>query len=332
MKKVLLTGSQGFIGSYICNELLANNYKVFGIDNFSKYGDVTRSHDAHDNFTFYNLNILSDNFQAVCEDINPDIIIANAALIGGIAYFHEYAYDIISQNEQILSNTFDGAINNNIDRIIVMSSSMVYENADSYPTKESDLKNIPPPNSTYGFQKLSSEYFAKGAYEQHKIPYTIIRPFNCVGVGEEKSLKDPEIKSGNVKMLLSHVVPDLINKILAGQNPLHILGAGNQIRCYTNGKDIARGVRLAMESDQAINEDFNISSGRAVSVLELAEILWNKLNPGQKFEYVVDAPYKYDVQKRIPDVSKAFDKLEFKALISLEESLDEVIKYVKNNS
>tara|TARA_R110000824_G_scaffold36029_5_gene112260 strand:+ start:10573 stop:11571 length:999 start_codon:yes stop_codon:yes gene_type:complete len=332
MKKVLLTGSQGFIGSYICNELLANNYEVFGIDNFSKYGTVTRSHDTHDNFTFYNLNILSDDFQSVCKEINPDIIIANAALIGGIAYFHEYAYDIISQNEQILSNTFDSAINNNIDRIIVMSSSMVYENADSYPTKESDLKKIPPPNSTYGFQKLSSEYFAKGAYEQHKIPYTIIRPFNCVGVGEEKSLKDPEIKSGNVKMLLSHVVPDLINKILSGQNPLHILGTGNQIRCYTNGKDIARGVRLAIESDQAINEDFNISTECAVSVLELAEILWNKLNPGQKFEYVVDTPYKYDVQKRIPDVSKAFDKLEFEALVSLEESLDEVIKYVKNNS
>ena len=77
MKKVLLTGSQGFIGSYICNELLSNNYKVFGIDNFSKYGDVTRSHDTHDNFTFYNLNILSDNFQTVCKDINPDIILGN---------------------------------------------------------------------------------------------------------------------------------------------------------------------------------------------------------------------------------------------------------------
>jgi len=67
-----------------------------------------------------------------------------------------------------------------LEKIVVISSSMVYESCETFPSKESDLKTAPPPGSTYGFQKLACEYFAKGAWEQHGLPYTIIRPFNAV--------------------------------------------------------------------------------------------------------------------------------------------------------
>ena len=157
--------------------------------------------------------------------------------------------------------------------------------------------------STYGFQKLAVEYFCKGAHEQYGVPYTIIRPFNCVGVGEEDAIGEHEVKSGNIKLMMSHVLPDIINKILKGQDPLHILGTGEQVRCYTNGKDIARGIRLALESDKAVNEDFNISTPVATSVIELAEVVWNILNPGKPFSTVSDKAYEYDVQKRIPNTS-----------------------------
>ena len=70
----------------------------------------------------------------------------------------------------------------------------------------------PPPFSTYGFQKLAAEYFAKGAWEQYKLPFTIARPFNCIGIGG-RALGDVEIKSGNVKLAMSHVVPDIIQKL-----------------------------------------------------------------------------------------------------------------------
>ena len=130
-------------------------------------------------------------------------------------------------------------------------------------------------------------------------------------------------------MMMSHVLPDIINKILQGQDPLHILGTGDQIRCYTNGKDIARGIRICMEKEEAVNEDFNISTARATSVLELSKLVWSKLNPTKKFSFNSDEPYMYDVQKRIPDVSKAKNILGFSADISLEESVDEVIKYMK---
>lgn len=332
--KILLTGSQGFIGSYICQELLNNNYKVIGVDNYSKYGVVKRPQDKHENFTLYIEDVLSNNFLDIVDKEKPDMIIAGAAMIGGISYFHKYAYDLLATNERILAQTFDAAIKGHqqgwLKRIIVLSSSMVFEETKVYPTPETEIKNCPPPSSTYGFQKLASEYFAKGAFEQYGLPYTIIRPFNCVGVGEEDSISEHEVTSGNIKLMMSHVLPDLVNKVLKGQDPLHILGCGDQVRCYTNGLDLARGIRLAIESEKAINNDFNLSTPVATTVLELAGIIWSILKPNEEFKHVCDVGFEYDVQKRVPDTTKAKEILGFEAKVSLKESVEEVINYMKN--
>ena len=333
MKKVLVTGSQGFIGSYLCAELLEKGYKVIGIDNFSKYGPISRPHDAHPNFQLIEMDVIDLDPSHLPPSIESvDYIIAGAAMIGGISYFHKYAYDLLATNERILAATFDVANalydKKNLQRIIVLSSSMVFEKTNVFPTPEEEIATCPPPLSTYGFQKLAVEYFCKGALEQYGLPYTIIRPFNCVGVGEEKAISEEEVKSGNVKLMMSHVLPDIINKILKGQYPLRILGSGEQIRCYTNGKDIARGIRIALESERAINEDFNISTPIATSVLELARAAWRTLRPHTDFAVMSERAYKYDVQKRIPSVAKAKELLNFEATISLEESIAEVIEYM----
>lgn len=335
MKKILITGSQGFIGSYLCAEFLNKGYEVIGLDNFSKYGPVDRSHDNHPNFRLLEMDAINldpDNIPPELQGI--EYIIAAAAMIGGITYFHKYAYDLLATNERILASTFDLAIKLNkeqaLKRIVVLSSSMVFENTDIYPTPEEEIKTCAPPMSTYGFQKLAVEYFCKGALEQYGLPYTIIRPFNCVGVGEEDAIGEHEVKSGNIKLMMSHVLPDIINKILKGQNPVHILGTGNQIRCYTNGKDIARGIRMCLESENAINNDFNISTPSATSVVELAETVWDIINPGVPFSFASDEAYLYDVQKRIPDVSKAKDLIGFEAEVSFEESVREVIDYMRS--
>ena len=329
--KIVVTGSQGFIGSYLCRDLLEAGHTVYGVDNYSKYGKLIRPHDGHEQFQLFTANITDVDFLSIIDDVKPDIIVAGAAMIGGISYFHKYAYDLLATNERILAQTFDAAIKNDIQRIIVLSSSMVFENTYFYPSAEKELPKIPPPDSTYGFQKLASEYFAKGAWEQYQLPYTIIRPFNCVGVGEEEALGSDQVTSGNIKLMMSHVLPDLVNKILKGQNPLHILGSGNQVRCYTNGKDIARGIRLALESDKAMNEDFNISTSTPTTVLELAKLIWGKINPNKPFEYVCDEPFTYDVQKRVPDTKKAKDVLGFEATISLEESVEEVVQWMRSH-
>lgn len=324
--KILVTGSQGFIGSYVCQELLKRGHKVFGIDDYSKYGKIQRPHDDHPNFHFYEGDAKTKILNEIVEYHQPEVIIAGAALIGGISYFHKHAYDLLAANERITANTFDSAIyaykQQFLKKIIVISSSMVFESTSTFPTPEEQVTECPPPLSTYGFQKLATEYFAKGAFEQYGVPYVIVRPFNCVGVGEEKALS-----SENEELMLSHVLPDLVNKIISGQDPVHILGEGNQVRCYTNGRDIARALADLSEND-IVNEDYNISIARPTSVLELAEIVWNKINPDKPFNYTSDTPFKYDVQKRVPNVEKAKRDFGFEAKITLDESIDEVLEYI----
>jgi UDP-glucose 4-epimerase len=331
--RILVTGAAGFICGYLVPELLEHGHEVIGVDDFSKYGRLAKSYDGHPAYRFVEGDAkdgeLLTGLAADC-----DQVVAAAAMIGGISYFHEFAYDLLAANERILAATFDAAIaacrNGHLERIVVLSSSMVYESATTFPTPEGAQLTSPPPVSTYGFQKLASEYFAKGAHEQYGLPYTILRPFNCVGIGERRAVRDTDVMSGNVKLALSHVVPDLVLKVLKGQDPLHILGEGNQVRHYTYGGDLARGIRMAMESPDAVNADFNLSTAASTTVLELAEAIWGKVHgAGRPFRHVSDPPFEHDVQLRVPDVRKARDVLGFEALTSLDTMLDEVVPWIQ---
>ncbi len=330
--KILVTGSAGFIAGYLVQELLDHGHVVYGIDNYSKYGKVEKSYDAHPCYHFIEGDAKDSGLlRDLIEDC--DQVVALAAIIGGISLFHEYAYDLLAENERITASTFDSAIwafkNRHLQKINVVSSSMVFESTDHFPTEEGDQLRCPPPLSTYGFQKLATEYFAKGASEQYGLPYTIIRPFNCIGVGEKRALSDRVVLSGNIRLAMSHVVPDLVQKILKGQKPLHILGNGQQVRHYTYGGDLAQGIRLCIESPQSVDQDFNLSTPVSTSVLELAELIWQKVNGNEPFAYVSDQPFKYDVQRRVPAVEKARDVLGFEARTTLSDALDEIIPWIR---
>jgi nucleoside-diphosphate-sugar epimerase len=331
--KVLVTGSAGFIAGYLVQQLLEAGHEVIGLDNFSKYGEVERSFQDHPRHRFVRADArdvdLMKELAAEC-----DHFIAGAARIGGISYFHEYAYDLLAENERITAAAFDAAIHafqhHRLQKITVLSSSMVYENATVFPSPEGHERACPPPSSTYGFQKLACEYFAHGAWEQYRLPFTICRPFNCVGVGERRALGDRDIPSGNIKLAMSHVLPDLVQKVLKGQDPVHLLGTGRQVRCYTYGGDLARGILAAMLHPRAVNEDFNLSTPVATTVVELAEQVWRKVHGDAKpFRHVSDPPYPYDVQMRIPETRKAREVLGFEAATPLSAVLDEVIPWIE---
>jgi len=329
--KILVTGSAGFINGYVVAELLDAGHDVIGIDNYSKYGPVAKSYDAHPRY-----RVVTEDCKnvAVMRELAADVdqIVAAAAMIGGISYFHTHAYDLLAENERIMASTFDAAIwafrNRKLKKINVLSSSMVFEGTSEFPSPEGAERRSPPPLSTYGFQKLACEYFAQGAREQYGLPYTIIRPFNCVGVGERRALSDKAVMSGNVSLAMSHVVPDLVQKIAKGQDPLRILGKGNQVRHYTYGGDLAKGIRACVEHPAAVDQDFNLSTPHAHTVLEVAEAIWRRLNPGKPFRYLSDEPFKYDVQLRVPSVEKAKRLLGYEATTSLDAILDEVVPWV----
>jgi len=334
MKKVFVSGDRGFIMGYVIPLLLKNNIEVWGIDNDWKYGPVEKSFDNHPLYHHiqgdakdYELqnNILIEN--------NIDVFLLGAALIGGISFFHSIPYKLLNENEQIAAASFDAAINayktSNLQKIVVMSSSMVFESVTQWPSKEGDQLSFPPPISSYGFQKLAMEYWASAAFKEHGLPYTIVRPFNAVGIGEYRAKLDKEVMSGNIKLAMSHVIPDLIQKIIKGQYPLRIFGNGDQIRHYTYAGDIAEGIYQCILYNDKDNNDFNISTNQGHSVLELAKIIWSRLKT-EPFEYISDVPFEYDVQKRIPNTEKAKNILNFTANISLEKALDEVIPWVND--
>jgi UDP-glucose 4-epimerase len=332
LAKVLISGSSGFIGGYVVQELLERGHEVVGIDNFSKYGRVAKSYDGHPNYRLVEGD--ARDAPLLTELLTDcDHFIAGAALIGGISYFHAYAYDLLATNERITASSCDAAIqahrDGRLQKVTYVSSSMVFESTDQWPSYEGQERSVPPPRSSYGFQKLAVEYFARAAWDQYRLPYTIVRPFNCVGIGEGRAAGEVEVLSGNVRLAMSHVVPDLVQKVLKGQDPLHLLGDGSQVRHYTYGGDIARGIVTAMEHPDARNEDFNISTSQATTVRELAELIWRKVKgPGVPLRIVSDPAFEHDVQKRVPATDKAKRVLGFEATTFLEEMLDELIPWI----
>ena len=334
MATVLVSGSAGFIGGYVVEELLQRGHEVVGIDNLSKYGRVTKSYDDHRSYRFVEGDARDVDLMTKLL-LDCDHFIAGAALIGGISYFHTYAYDLLATNERIIATSCDAAIEahhaGRLQKVTYLSSSMVFESATSWPSAEGQEHEIPPPMSSYGFQKLAVEYFARAAHSQHGLPFTILRPFNCVGIGEQRGLGDVEILSGNVRLAMSHVVPDLVQKVVKGQDPLHILGDGSQVRHYTYGGDLAAGIVTAMEHPDALNEDFNLSTATSTTVLELAETIWKKVRGEEsEFRYEVDPPFEHDVACRIPATEKAAKVLGVEATTSLSDMLDEVIPWIRH--
>jgi nucleoside-diphosphate-sugar epimerase len=329
--KALVTGSAGFIGGYVVGELLERGYDVVGLDDHSRYGPVATSYDDHPGYRLIEGDARDPELLAALLD-GCDHLVAGAATSAGVSSLQASAYDVLATNERIIASTCDAAVAahraGTLRKVTYLSSSMVFESAHSWPSYEGQELEIPPPASSYGFQKLAVEYFARAAHDQHGLPYTIVRPFNGVGVGELAAGRGDDLPRGNVKLAMSHAVPDLVQRAARGQDPLHLRGDGAQVRHYTDGADLADGIVTAMEHPLATNEDFNLSSREPTTVLELAENIWGRVNRDRPFRYVSDEPSARPVTRRIPSVEKAEELLGFQALTSLDEILDVVVPWV----
>src|SRR6185503_3034788 len=155
-------------------------------------------------------------------------------------------------------------LDSDVERFVYVSSSMVFERAEQYPTREDYIDDCPVPLSAYGFSKLTGEVYCRAAHDEHGLPYTICRAFNAYGPGEL-----PDDEPG-----IAHMVPDVIRKVLAGARPLPIFGSGEQTRTLTHVDDIASGVVTAMAHPAGENEDFNVSASDERTIAEIAEIIW----------------------------------------------------------
>lgn len=312
--KFLITGGAGFIGSEIVRQLLNRGFFVRVADNLSKK-DFTLDQRAQ----LLKVDLTDPKTaDSVFEGVN--ICINAAAKIGGIGYFHKYPATILSENNKIYSNTFEAAVKHKLQRIVYISSSMVFESTDYFPSKESDIKKIPPPVTAYGFSKLSGEWYCRAFHDQYKLPYSICRPFNAYGINEF-----PEREIG-----VAHVIPDLVRKILEGQHPLQLLGNGQQTRCFTHVRDIADGIITVSLHKNGQNQDFNIGSDQEIKMIDLARQIWQLMAVKKSFKVKFTKPFRYDIKRRVPNVQKAKKMLNWEPQVKFEDGLREVVTWLKD--
>ena len=313
-KRFLVTGGAGFIGSEIVRQLLNSNHGVRVADNLSKKDAQI---DKRAEFLKVDLTIPSE---AKVAFKNIEICINAAAKIGGIDYFHKYPATILSENNKIFSTTFEAAVKAKLERIVYISSSMVFESATKFPSKEEDIEKIPPPVSSYGFSKLSGEWYCRSFLDQYGLNYSICRPFNAYGINEF-----PEKEVG-----YAHVIPDLIRKILSKQYPLELLGDGKQTRCFTHVSDIADGIITTSLHPKGRNNDFNIGSDKEITMLDLAKTIWKVMKMDKPFKVTYVPGFKFDIKRRVPNTSKAKKILNWQPKVDFEDGLMEVISWLKN--
>lgn len=315
MKKVLVTGGAGFIGTEVVRLLIEQGFKVRVVDDLSKRESKISKKCDFIKVDLTNPKFLRKAFQGI------DYCIHLAAKIGGIGYFHKYPATILSENNKMYSMIFEACVKEKIKKIIYISSSMVFESATSFPVKEGDLAKIPTPLSAYGFSKLIGEEYCKAFLKEYGLDYVICRPFNAYGINEV----------AGEEVGYAHVIPDLIKKILTGQYPVEILGDGNQTRSFTHVSDIASGIIKAMMSPKALNNDFNLGSAKEIKIITLAKLIYQLAGEKKPFKAKFVKGFQFDIKRRVPSSQKAHKILGWSETRKIEDEIPKIINWMSES-
>ena len=314
MSRVLVTGGAGTIGAAVVRRLLGDpDWEVRVSDQRPAPDWMREGSEVH-------TGDLRDVDEARRALRGCTHVIHLAAIVGGIANFHKLPFTLSEVNHALYNGIFRAALDLGVERFTYVSSSMVFERAEEYPTTEEYLDRCPTPRSAYGFSKLAGEVYCRALHDEHGLPFTICRPFNAYGPGEM-----PDDEPG-----LAHAVPDLIKKVLDGQRPLQIFGSGTQTRTLTHVDDIADGIAAAMSHPAGENEDFNVSASEELSIAEIARIVWEECGRDPAaFELKHLPTFEVDVQRRWPSVEKAHTVLGWEARIGVREGIARTVEWMR---
>ena len=317
--KLLICGSEGRIMSATIPFLQQAGHEIIGLDTCEKWGE--RKHNSSTDYNFVRGSCADSNvLRPLLKGV--DGVIQAAATLYGVMGFHRRAADILSNDLNTQQTVLRLSMEAGVGRVVYMSSSMVYEKAKEEPYREELVDNIEIPQTDYGLSKLVGERLSLAFYKQYQLPYTIWRPFNVIDSAEE----------GADDAGVSHVFADILHRMIGQQqNPLMILGDGNQVRSFIHIREVAEALARFSFDQRTMNQAFNLGRDECVTMRELASRMYDiaisdrLIADPRLLEFQPKAVASTDVKRRIGCFEKATQVLGWTSSVSLDRSLRECV-------
>jgi NAD dependent epimerase/dehydratase len=316
MKKVLVTGAGGFIGSNLVEELLKRNVEVKAFVHYNSRNDYGNLKFIAEPI-YSNIEIISGNIEdpfSVKKAVKgADTVFHLAALIA-IPYSYLAPESYIATNIRGTLNILEASQAESVKKIIHTSTSETYGTAIYTPIDE----NHPlQGQSPYSASKIGADKIVESYYRSFDLPVATIRPFNSYGPRQSARA----------------VIPTIISQVLTTKNQKIKLGSLSPVRDLSFVKDTVEGFIKIAASTKSIGEVINIGFGKGITIGELAQIIINQINPeiGISVEKERMRPEKSEVMKLICDNTKAKNILNWKPSIELEEGIKKTIEFIKQN-
>lgn len=315
MKKILVTGSDGFIGSHLTEELVRAGYQVKAFvyyNSFNTWGWLdTLPSDVMKNVEIFQGDVRDPN--GVKEAMKETAAVFHLAALIAIPFSYHSPDTYVDTNIKGTLNILQAAREQDLERVLVTSTSEVYGTAQYVPMDE---KHPFQGQSPYSATKIGADRLAESFYRSFQLPVSIVRPFNTFGPRQSARA----------------VIPTIITQLLAGKEKIH-LGSLTPTRDFNYVKDTVNGFIKIYESEKTIGEEINIATQHEISIGELAEELIRQINPNAKI--VCDEerlrPEKSEVNRLLGSNKKIKELTDWKPVYSFEEGLSETISFFKDN-
>jgi len=315
--KLLICGSEGRLMSATIPHLLEAGHEIVGVDTCEKWGVRSVRRD-------YRFVQADASDPAAMRPLLQGVegVIQAAATLFGVMGFHRRCADILAHDMGVHQNILELSVAAGLSRVVYMSSSMVYEMCRTEPYDEDIVDDAVTPRTEYGLSKLVGERLSKAYWKQYNVPYTIWRPFNVIDPDEEGS-DDPGV---------SHVFADLIHRLIVRQqNPLEVLGDGQQVRSFVHIREISEAIARFSFREQTRNQTYNLGRNEPVTVVQLAQAIYEKacarglIQDARPLEFRSMPVPPTDVRRRVGCFEKAEKELNWKSKISLDRALEDCL-------
>lgn len=310
--RILITGAAGFLGSHLCDHLLAGGHEVIGMDNFITGSPDNIAHLAgNENFTFLKRDV--SNYIFVPGDVDAILHFASPASPNPQSPAGYFNLPIQTMKAGALgTHNCLGIARDQKARFLLASTSEIYGDPDVHPQKESYAGNVDPigPRAVYDEAKRFAESLTMAYHRYHGVDTRIVRIFNTYG--PRMDLED------------GRALPNFLKQALLGQ-PLTVYGNGGQTRSFCYVDDLIDGITRLLFSEEHL--PVNIGNPNEMTILQFAEAINRIAGNKAGITFVPDARSARDPQRRQPDITRAREILKWEPKVSLEEGIEKTIPY-----